>query len=343
MSAAALPSLAEFRSALIVKPSSLGDIVHTLPAVHAIRQAYPELKLRWLANTEWCPLIQGTPWLDEVIPFPRKTFRGATGIFRARRWAQENLPLRDPSEIVLDFQGLFRSALLARASGSRPIIGLSDSREGARFLHDHIITVDPAAHAVDRYLRIPEALGIPVIADKLSFPLAEGNAPLGWPKRDDLIIVHPWSRGAGKSLSNETLQALCNHLAPHPVVLVGMSETKTRPMGDHITDFSHRTSLPELIWVLRQARWVISVDSGPMHIAAGVNDRTLGIHTWSDPRKVGPYNPHAWAWKAERIAHRTDFTPHESTRDLPVTPEAAHQIAAFVIQQNGYCAPLRMS
>lgn len=341
MNAAALPSLADFRSALIVKPSSLGDIVHTLPAVHAIRQAYPELKLRWLANTEWCPLIQGTAWLDEVIPFPRKTFRGAAGLLKARHWAQKTLPTQ--SEIVLDFQGLFRSALLARASRSRPIVGLSDSREAARFLHDHIVPVDPGAHAVERYLRLPEAFGIPIAADKLSFPLTEGSAPKNWPQRDDLIVIHPWSRGAGKSLSEEALQALCGSLAPHPVVLVGMSEEKTRPTGAHINDFSHRTTLPELIWVLRQARWVISVDSGPMHIAAGVNDRTLGIHTWSDPRKVGPYNPRAWVWKAGRIAHRTDFTPAESTQERSVAVQAAEQIAAFVIQQIRYCGSPQIS
>jgi heptosyltransferase I len=333
MSAAALPSLADFRSALIVKPSSLGDIVHTLPAVYAIRQAYPDLKLRWLANKEWCPLIQGAPWLDEVIPFPRKTFRGPLGIFKARRWAQKNLPTAAQPEIVLDFQGLFRSALLARASGSRPIIGLSDSREGARLLHDHVIQVDPAAHAVERYLRLPQALGISIHTDQLSFPLAEGSAPAGWPQRDDLILIHPWSRGAGKSLSDDALQALCDGLAPHPVVLVGMSDGKTRPVGSHVTDFSHRTSLPELIWVLRQARWVISVDSGPMHISAGVNDRTLGLHTWSDPRKVGPYNPRAWVWKAGRISHRADFSATESSQEMPLTEVAAQQIAAFVIQQ----------
>jgi ADP-heptose:LPS heptosyltransferase len=122
-----------------------------------------------------------------------------------------------------------------------------------------------------------------------------------------------------------------------------MSEEKTRPAGAHINDFSHRTTLPELIWVLRQARWVISVDSGPMHIAAGVNDRTLGIHTWSDPRKVGPYNPRAWVWKAGRIAHRTDFTPAESTQERSVAVQAAEQIAAFVIQQIRYCGSPQIS
>ena len=80
-----LPSLRDFRSALIVKPSSLGDIVHTLPAVHALRQAHPHLKLRWLANTEWTPLIQGSPLIDEVIPFPRKQFRGLAGLLHCRK------------------------------------------------------------------------------------------------------------------------------------------------------------------------------------------------------------------------------------------------------------------
>lgn len=328
MSVSALPSLADFRSALIVKPSSLGDIVHCLPAVHAIKQAHPHLRLRWLANTEWTPLLQGTPWLDEVIPFPRKNFRGLTSLLKARRWAQETLPLKGGREIVFDFQGLLRSAALARASASRPIIGLSDSREGARYFHDHIISVNPAAHAVDRYLALPRAFGIEVDAATLAFPLAPGARPEGWPDRSDLII-HPWSRGAGKSLCHEALQSLCDRLAPHPLVLVGMSSDDLRPRGSHITDFSHRTSLSELIWVLREARAVISVDSGPMHIAAAVNDRTLGLHTWSDPRKVGPYNPRAWAWKAGRIAHRPDFSPEESGTDSEITPAAAEQIADF--------------
>ena len=332
MSATALPSLADFRSALIVKPSSLGDIVHTLPAVQAVHQAYPNLQLRWVANTEWTPLLQGAPWLDEIIPFPRQNFRGPSAIFKAASWAKAMLPAKDKPEIVFDFQGLFRSALLARASGSRPIIGLSDSREGAHFLHDCIIPVDAAAHAVDRYLALPRAFGIDVNPDTLSFPLASGQAPKDWPLVDKFIVIHPWSRGVGKSLSHDTLQALCDALSPRPVALVGMSEDKKRPTGTHIIDFSHRTTLAELIWVLRQARWVISVDSGPMHIAAAVNDRTLGLHTWSDPRKVGPYNPRSWVWKAGRIAHRQDFTPGECLKESEVHAEDAGPIAAFILE-----------
>lgn len=331
-----LPSLTDFRSALIVKPSSLGDIVHTLPAVQAIHEAYPHLNLRWLANTEWTPLIQGSPMLTEVIPFPRKQFRGLLGPLKMRGWSRslKTMP-RETLEIVLDFQGLFRSGFLARARGSRPVIGLSDSREGARFFHDHIVPVDAGAHAVDRYLAIPRAFGIAVDADRLTFPLAAGSCPLGWPERQDLILVHPWSRGEGKSLTPEVLEALCDALAPLPVVLVGMSQGAAIPQGGHIHDFSNRTSLAELAWALRQAQFVISVDSGPMHMAAGVNDNTLGIHTWSDPRQVGPYNPRAWVWKAGRIAHRTDFQPEEYASTQIPTPADAGEIARFVRSRAG--------
>lgn len=317
---------------MIVKPSSLGDIVHTLPAVQAIAQACPHLRLRWLANTEWTPLLLGSPLLEEVIPFPRKEFRGLKGLLKLRRWTRQKwreLPREGP-EIVLDFQGLFRSGYLARSRGSRPVIGLSDSREGARFFHDQVVPVNAAAHAVDRYLALPRAFGIEVDADRLTFPLATGTQPAGWPNSKDLIVIHPWSRGEGKSLSPEVLQALCTHLAPLPVVLVGMSQGAVIPTGSHIVDFSNRTTLAELIWILRQARFVVSVDSGPMHISAAVNDRTLGIHTWSDPRQVGPYNPRAWVWKAGRIDHRMRFQPDEYSKAQYVTVQDAEQIAGFV-------------
>jgi heptosyltransferase I len=82
--------------------------------------------------------------------------------------------------------------------------------------------------------------------------------------------------------------------------------------------------------VLRRARFCISVDSGPMHIAAAVNDRTLGLHTWSDPRRVGPYNPRAWVWKAGRIARRTDFSDAECRAETTISAAAGREIAAFV-------------
>lgn len=329
------PDLRDFRSALVIKPSSLGDIVHTLPAVKAIRDAHPHLKLRWLANTEWMPILQGCPLIDELIPFPRKTFRGPTGLLRFWNWRRTWMNLkREEPEIVLDFQGLLRSGLASSWRGSKSVVGLSDAREGAHWFYDHTVPVDAGAHAVDRYLELPKALGLTIHPAETIFALPEGNPPAEWPTTlQNFIAVHPWSRGQGKSLSHSALQALCDALAPHPVVLVGMTDDKERPTGGHIIDWSHRTSLPELIWVMRQARFCVSVDSGPMHIAAAVNPKTLGIHTWSDPRKVGPYPQDVSVWKAGRIAPRAEFTPNECGTDASVDDAAAVGIGRWVLSR----------
>jgi ADP-heptose:LPS heptosyltransferase len=88
--------------------------------------------------------------------------------------------------------------------------------------------------------------------------------------------------------------------------------------------------LAELIACLRAAHWVVSVDSGPMHMAAAVNDQTLALHTWSDPRRVGPYNPRAWVWKAGRIAHRPDLTSKEAETVSYIGVEDAHRIGQWL-------------
>lgn len=329
---AALPDLRDFRSALIVKPSSLGDIVHTLPAVHLIKEAHPHLKIRWIANPEWLPLIHGAPCVDETLPFPRKQFRGLAALPRYVQWARQfRRQPKDQPELVLDFQGLLRSAFISRASGSRPILGLSDAREGACHIYDHVIQVDPTAHAVDRYLALPEALGIRVDRSALHWPLPEGEPIPGVAGLSDFILLHPWSRGEGKSLPPGTLAALLNALAPRPVVLVGVTPEVPASLPAHVHNLANATSLTQLIWLMRRAAWNISVDSGPMHIAAAVNDHTLGLHTWSDPRKVGPYNPKALVWKAGRIAPRSDFTPAECECLSALTPDAVPGIEQAVL------------
>ena len=117
------------REILIVKPSSLGDIVHTLPTVAAIKRHWPCAHLRWMVNPEWAPLLEGNPHVDEVVLFPRRDFRGLRGAMRIAPWARA-LRERVNADLVLDFQGLLRSALiskLCRADGGR-IVGLSDAR-----------------------------------------------------------------------------------------------------------------------------------------------------------------------------------------------------------------------
>src|SRR5262249_10864805 len=110
------------------------------------------------------------------------------------------------------------------------------------------------------------------------------------------ILLHPYARGGSKSLSTGVIEEICRAFAPTRVVVVGRS-TKTIKAPENCVDLTNQTTLLQLIRLIRVASFIISVDSGPMHIAAAVTDRMLSIHTWTDPRRVGPYNPDAWIWK----------------------------------------------
>ena len=72
-------------------------------------------------------------------------------------------------------------------------------------------------------------------------------------------------------------------------------------------NLANQTTLLQLIWLLRAAQFTISVDSGPMHIAAAISPRLVSIHTWSDPRRVGPYNPDAWVWKNGQLLRANEL------------------------------------
>ena len=295
------------RSILIIKPSSLGDVVHALPAVARVRRRWPEAKIHWLVNPEWAPILAGNPDIDEVIEFPREDFRGIAGWARLPRWIRE-LRERVRPDLTLDFQGLLRSALVARfacAVGGESW-GTSDSRECARFFHKHIVRVPPRSeplHAVHRYLALVAALGCD-IAEPLEWRLPAGTQPANCP--DDFILLHPFSRGEGKSLTTDETEALCHALSPLPIVIAGKSDAAL-PSLPNTTNLLNRTSLPELCWMLRRAKFTVSVDSGPMHIAAALSPRLLSIHTWSDPRKVGPFSPNAWVWKDSKMGRLADF------------------------------------
>ncbi len=347
--ASSLPPLDSVQRVLIVKPSSLGDIVHTLPAVAWLKENWPHLRLRWLANREWAPLLRGAPWLEEAIEFPRGDFRGLGGWGRAfswwrryrsalSRWPEpENAATARGTDVALDFQGLLRSALLARGSGARIIAGLGDAREGSRWLHTHRVPVDPAAHAVERYLELVRAFR-PVTPPDAA--LAGDWLPAGEPLSsadltarltdEPFLVLHPFSRGAGKSLGWPEAALLARAWPAWPVCLVGRTIDPAPALPANALDLTNQTTLPQLVWLLRRARFVVSVDSGPMHLASALQRPLLGLHTWSDPRRVGPYAASAWVWKAGRLLRRADVTPDLAALDLAPDATALETIAAFV-------------
>ncbi|MCG8601545.1 MAG: glycosyltransferase family 9 protein [Verrucomicrobiales bacterium] len=326
---------------LVLKPSSLGDIVHALPAVNSIHRAFPEVRIDWLANTEWCPLLEGSPILDRVIPFPRRDFRGLSGLFAAKKWAAGELR-KNSYDLAIDFQGLLRSALLAKLSKAKAIHGFSNAREGAHMLYGSAICVQDweRKHAVERNCELVQMLGIETIP--IEFPLPRGDSvSVPDSHEDGAVLLHPFSRGTGKSLSVKEVTELCRNLQPHPVILVGRAELPPGTVWpENVVDLLNQTSLPQLIHLLRRAAWTVSVDSGPMHLAAAVSDRVLSIHTWSNPATVGPWCPEAYAWREGKtlsirecrsagFQERRDLKKHFANSARLLDPSDVETIADF--------------
>jgi heptosyltransferase-1 len=283
-------------SLLIVKPGSFGDIIHALPCAAALKHAQPQTRLTWLVDERWQALLAGNPHIDETVVFPRQKFRGPGGKIASVPWALGLRRLRP--DVALDLQGLLRSGLMARLSGARRIIGLADAREGARFFCTDLTPVLPGEHSVRRYLRSLELLGLPPVT-RPEFWLPPGHPPTGLPADSPFVLLHPFARGGGKSLTAQQVTHLCRALQPRRVIVAGMGEAPALP--DNAVNALNRTSISEMIWLIRRAQLVISVDSGPMHIAAAVETPLLSIHTWSDPRLVGPFSQTAWIWQGGEI------------------------------------------
>jgi len=315
---------------LLVKPSSLGDIVHTLPALRFVKQSFPRSKIYWVANTEWSPLLEGNPDLEGVIRFPRRSFRGLRGMIRFWQWCQELGKLR--ADLVLDFQGLLRSALISRSARSHLVLGLADAREGARFFYQKIAPVTSTQHAVMRYLALASLAGAN-ISGPAEFRLPQGRPIPNFELPNQFVVLHPFSRGTGKSLGEAEIYRLTAAMAPIPVIIVGKAESQVS-FARNAVSLVNLTDLEQLIWLLRKAAFVISVDSGPMHLAAAVSREILSIHFWSDPRKVGPFRPDAWIWQDHKIL-RKDELPQPAPRGNASARPRPEEIALFVRERLG--------
>lgn len=317
---------------LVVKPSSMGDVIHTLPAVNALKQAFPHLEITWVVNPEWAALLTDNPDLAGVVEFPRRHLGGPMAPVRFSRWAQL-LHRPKPPEVALDFQGLLRSALISRFSHARHIVGLRDAREMSGWFYDYKADTRECLHAVDRYLELAQACGVQVNRSALVTPLPEGDAmdlPDGAEFPESPIMIHPYSRGEGKSMTAAQLQRLVDRLSPAPVVLIGKcddEESCAIKGDDRVHNLLNRTTIPQLIHLLRRAGIVISVDSGPMHLAAALGRPLLSIHTWSDPRKVGPYRPDAAVWKGGQIMRMDELDPSVCEQEAPLDDQAIDAIA----------------
>ena len=286
------------KSILIIKPGSLGDIIHTLPAIAALREAYPHTEITWVINPELAPLLRGNPDVNHVYFVPRGEFRGLGAPKSLLTWLKKTQAIRP--DLALDFQGAMGSALTAKISGAKEVCGMNSAVVGASWLYDRVARVDRHGHPVERYLKLAECAGAR-IGESLRCSVPSGDPLPRFDAHPPFVLLHPFARGQDKSLSNAVIDEFCRSLTPTRVVVVGQSHRRINT-PENCVDLTRQTSLLQLIWLTRVARFVVSVESGPMHIAAALTGNLLSIHTWTDPHRIGPYNPDAWVWKHGQLA-----------------------------------------
>ncbi len=294
---------------LIIKPSSLGDIVHALPVLTALRRADPGAHIAWLVSKSFAPLLDGHPLLDDVIVFDRarygKMLRSGRALGDFLRFLRELRRRR--FDLVVDLQGLFRSGFLAFASGAERRIGFAAARESAGLFYTQPVRCPPdARHAVDKNLCVVAALGLST--DRPEFPLGLRleeiraaktllTTAAGRPVKTFTAVI-PGARWESKRWRAERIAALIDRMHEESLpccVLLGSAAD--RPFADRVVaacrspviDLVGRTSLRVLAAVLGLSDRVICHDSGPMHIAAALNKPLVAIFGPTDPDVTGPY------------------------------------------------------
>lgn len=265
---------------LIVKPSSFGDIVQSLPVATGLRRGKPDAKIHWLAFDAYEPLLRGHPAIDKLVLLPRRFLR-PNGWGHLRHWITR---LREEKyDLVLDLQGLFRSGLLTWLTGAPARLGLATAREGSTLFYTETI-LEPPPPAQEKYLEFLRHLGIR--PDPYAFGL--NPPPLDVPGLEGkYVVVHPYSRWRTKLWPWRYYQEVAKILPETKFVVVG--EGPWFPFfAPNVVDLRGQLPFPRLMAVLANAAAVVSTDSGPAHLAAALGAPTLTLFGATDWRKTRP-------------------------------------------------------
>lgn len=295
------------RRVCLIKPSSLGDVVHATPVLAALRAHWPEAHIAWVINRGLAPLVEHLPGLDEVIPFDRGLVGASVrGLSSMSRFSAELHRRR--FNLTIDLQGLLRSGLMSLATGAPVRVGLNEAREGARLFYTHRIVVpSERTHAVDRLMQIPRAFGVPEAEPR--FLSSIEPADRRWAQQQTAGLPRPriaWNLGARwltKRWPPEQFARVARLAVDElGAALIAVGAPEDRPLTDAFVkavgrpvalDLCGKTSLPRLSAIAEQCDLFVSNDTGPLHLAAATGTPVLGIYTCTQPGRTGPYGPHA--------------------------------------------------
>ena len=293
---------------LIVKLSSIGDVIHTLPSLTALRRLYPDAHITWVVEESAADLVKNHPYLDAVL------------ISRRKKWSKDfrngqfRLPIEEIRsfmktlrqrryDLVIDFHGLFKSSIIVFLSRGKRKLGYNSLQELSGLFLNEKITEDLNKHAVERYLDFPRYLGAKINSAGFILPSdreAETRVKILLEKYNlgnkKFIAINPIAYWETKLWSNEKfarLADLINDKLQMKVVFTGSEkepiEKITSLMTTESINLGGATTLLDLAYLYKKAQLVITTDSGPMHLAAAMETPVIALFGPTDPARTGPY------------------------------------------------------
>ncbi len=302
-----------------MKPSSLGDVVHTLPLVHALKRCFPSCHIGWIIQEALRAIPDSDPAVDEIIPISIPSTSdpgaGAWSVVRAATATVTTLRrlrtrFRDrPYDFVLDLHASFRSGLLGATNPNGVRIGFADAKELNPLFQQHKVDPGPeTVHAVDKnmafaeYLQCaPDAADFRIISNPAGAQRARAFlAEAGKSQYDRLVYANPAARWETKLWNIKAWAALADLLterAGASVIFAGspddISHIKkiTALMKQNALVAAGRMNLADAVALMELCSVYVGVDSGPMHVAAFAGIPVVALFGPTDPAKVGPYGP----------------------------------------------------
>jgi heptosyltransferase-1 len=266
-------------SILIVRLGAMGDIIHALPGAASLKHSFPDARVTWVVEPKWAPLVEGNGFVDRIVVFRRDD---------PRTWWLTKEELRaEHYDLAVDFQGLFKSALIAHLARPERIAGFGSKvvRERPAGLFYSTRVPSNAVHVVDQALDLAAGAGASNLVRV--FPLPAG-APEGRLPDVPFALASPLAGWVSKQWPLEYYEQLARMLDDKlgmPLVLNGAPGTVPAVPGT----IAHESGIAGLIDATRRAAVVVGVDSGPLHLAAALNKAGAAIFGPTDPVRNGPY------------------------------------------------------
>jgi heptosyltransferase I len=299
---------------LIVRLSSIGDIVHALPAVSALGEAFPPAEISWAIEKRYAVLLEGNPWVRRLIALDTLGWRSRlASAHTLEEVVRSILALRELQfDAAIDFQGLVKSGFIAWISRSQRRLGFAENwlREpAAGAFYTERVSPHNRRHVIEMNLALVEQLGVPALQpSQWRFPLPrsaseeqvvrERLATLGV---EEFIIINPGGGWAGKRWSPENYAELLRLIESQPrelgwrILLTGspgeealIQEILERSGSKRAVYFA--STLAQFIALARRAKLFVGGDTGPLHLAAAVGTPIVAIYGPTDQARNGPFS-----------------------------------------------------